>query len=71
MKQTAARGVIGMGVGAGARLTTAARGRVGMPSSMGRPITGAVEGDGGKRPMTAIKGVGFSSTGRGTVWILD
>ena len=70
VKQTAARGTFGVGMGAGAnarlgtaaRMGTAARGRVGMPSSMGRPVTGMMDSD-GPRPMTAIKGAGFSSTG--------
>ena len=72
--QTAARGTFGAGMGAGARLGTAARmgtaarGRMGMPSSMGRPVTGVIDSDSGPRPMTAIKGVGFTSSGnRGTV----
>ncbi|KAK7108172.1 hypothetical protein V1264_015957 [Littorina saxatilis] len=59
--QTAMRGPLGMG--ANARLGTAARGRMGMPSSMGRPMTGMMAGDDGPRPMTAIKGAGFSSRG--------
>ncbi|KAL8578100.1 Intraflagellar transport protein 88 [Nucella lapillus] len=58
---TAARGPLAMGPGANARLMTAARGRMAMPSSMGRPID---DSDSGPRPMTAIKGLGFSSTGR-------
>lgn len=66
---TAARGNIGMGMnarmGTAARMGTTARGRMGMPSSMGRPVTGMMDADSGPRPMTAIKGVGFSSTGRG------
>ncbi|XP_076445636.1 intraflagellar transport protein 88 homolog [Babylonia areolata] len=63
---TAMRGPIGMGggVGVNARLMTAARGRMAMPSSMGRPITSVADNDSGPRPMTAVKGVGFSSTGR-------
>ncbi|KAF6032812.1 IFT88 [Bugula neritina] len=40
-----------------ARLGTAQRD---MASSMGRPITGAVAGD-GARPMTAVRGAGYSS----------
>ena len=41
---------------------------MGMPSSMGRPVTGMIDADSGPRPMTAIKGVGFTSSGnRGTV----
>ncbi|XP_076466664.1 intraflagellar transport protein 88 homolog isoform X2 [Babylonia areolata] len=70
---TAGRGGFGVGVGAGAganarlgtaaRMGTAARGRMGLPSSMGRPMTGMMEGDSGPRPMTAVKAVGFSSTG--------
>ena len=60
----------GVGHGSKIRLGTARPlgamvpgGRVGLPSSLGRPMTNVVEGDGGPRPMTAIKGAGFSSTG--------
>lgn len=67
---TAARGGMpGMGMGAGgrlgtaARMGTAARGRMGMPSSMGRPITGMNDGEGGPRPMTAVRAAGFTSAG--------
>ena len=58
----------GARLGTAARMGTAARGRMGMPSSMGRPVTGMIDADSGPRPMTAIKGVGFTSSGnRGTV----
>ena len=54
-----------------ARLNTAQRGlgnapRAGVmipPSSMGRPITGAVT-DGAARPMTAVRAVGYTSSGQ-------
>nr|KAG5694497.1 hypothetical protein BaRGS_014228 [Batillaria attramentaria] len=42
---------------------TAAHGRMAMPSSMGRPVTGMNDGEGGPRPMTAVRAAGFTSAG--------
>ena len=53
----------------GGRLGTMAQGRNAMPSSMGRQATAmAVPEPGQARPMTAIRGAGFTSAGnRGTL----
>ncbi|CAG0895541.1 unnamed protein product [Cyprideis torosa] len=56
-----------IGTSAGFRGTTAAGrssyGRMGV-SSLGRPVTGAADGEGIARPMTAVRGAGYTSAGQ-------